>query len=218
VPKPSPRGEHSYMEEPTISDLGVESLSPYKPPITDLLVPLLIQLSPPRVTHHEHQIVLQASMEENASTSSGSPHTPSMCYTEPSQPTGQKSTHTGSFLLHWPEELSTMALLFPFREIYTHKQPCEIYPLYTLRDRTLRFHEFGGQASCLSDPRNPKLYRSAFSLSVAPFSLSRFSEVTMSSNLSPRFPKPELPKLRCACKVYFSTTLHSTGISDFAIS
>jgi hypothetical protein len=40
----------------------------------------------------------------------------------------------------------------------------------------------------------------------------------MSSNSSPRLPKPELPKLRCARKVDFSTTLHSIGISDFAIS
>jgi hypothetical protein len=27
--------------------------------------------------HHEHQIILQAAMEENAATSTGSPHTPS---------------------------------------------------------------------------------------------------------------------------------------------
>jgi hypothetical protein len=77
VPEPSPRGEHSFPEGPTISDLGVEALGPYNSLITDLSVPLLIQLSPPRVTHHERQIILQATMEENVATSSGSPHTPS---------------------------------------------------------------------------------------------------------------------------------------------
>jgi hypothetical protein len=77
VPEPTLRGEHSFLEEPTIFDLGAEDLDPYNPPINDLSVPLLIQLSPPRVTHHEHQIVLQVAMEENATTSSGSPHTPS---------------------------------------------------------------------------------------------------------------------------------------------
>jgi hypothetical protein len=78
VPEPSLRGEHSNPEEPTISDLGVEALGHFNPPITDLSVPLLIQVVPPRVTHHERQIVLQAVMEENVATSSGSPHTPSM--------------------------------------------------------------------------------------------------------------------------------------------
>jgi hypothetical protein len=77
VPEPAPRGEHSNPEEPTISDLGAEALGPFNPPITDLSAPLLIQLAPPRVTHHERQIVLQAAMEENVATSSGSPHTPS---------------------------------------------------------------------------------------------------------------------------------------------
>jgi hypothetical protein len=77
VPEPTLRGEHSYPEEPTISDLGVEDLGLYNPLITNLLMPLLIQLSPPRVTHQERQIVLQVAMEENVATSSGSPHTPS---------------------------------------------------------------------------------------------------------------------------------------------
>jgi hypothetical protein len=65
------------LEEPTISDLGAEALRPYNSPITDLSVPIMVQVVPPRVTHHEHQIVLQAAMEENVATSSGSPHTPS---------------------------------------------------------------------------------------------------------------------------------------------
>jgi hypothetical protein len=77
VPKPSPRGEHSNPEESIIFYLGVEALRPYNPPITNLLVQVLIQVVPPRVTHHEHQIVLQAVMEKNLNTSSRSPHTPS---------------------------------------------------------------------------------------------------------------------------------------------
>jgi hypothetical protein len=65
------------MEGPTIFYLGEESLSLYNSTITDLLMPLLIPLAPPRVTHHEHQIILQAAMEENGTTSSGSLDTPS---------------------------------------------------------------------------------------------------------------------------------------------
>jgi hypothetical protein len=68
-------------EEPTISDLGVEALGLYNSLITKFLVPLLIQLSPPRVMHHEHQIVLQVEMETNVATLSGIPHTPSTSIT-----------------------------------------------------------------------------------------------------------------------------------------
>jgi hypothetical protein len=74
VPEPSLRGEHSNPEEPTISSLGEESLVTFTPPIIDLSASLLIQVFPPSITHQEHQIVLQAAMEENATTSSGSPH------------------------------------------------------------------------------------------------------------------------------------------------
>jgi hypothetical protein len=77
IPKLSLRGEHSNLEEPIISDLRAEALGPYNPSITDLSAPVMIQVVPPRVTHHQHQIVLQVVMEENAATSSGSPHTPS---------------------------------------------------------------------------------------------------------------------------------------------
>jgi hypothetical protein len=52
------------LEEPTISDLGAEALGSYNPPVTDLSVPIVVQVVPPRVTHREHQIVLQATMEE----------------------------------------------------------------------------------------------------------------------------------------------------------
>jgi hypothetical protein len=81
VPEPSLRGENSFLEEPNISNLGVKSLGLYKPSIIDLSMPLLIQLAPPRVMHRERQIVLQAMMEANATTSIGSPHTPSTTVT-----------------------------------------------------------------------------------------------------------------------------------------
>jgi hypothetical protein len=64
------------LEEPTISDLGVEALGPANPPITDLSASILVQVVPPEVTPSERQLVLQATMEENVATSSGSPHTP----------------------------------------------------------------------------------------------------------------------------------------------
>jgi hypothetical protein len=77
MPEPSLRGEHLNSEEPNVSDLGVESLGPSNSPITNLSVPIMVQVVPPRVTHHERQIFLQAAMEANAATSSGSAHTPS---------------------------------------------------------------------------------------------------------------------------------------------
>jgi hypothetical protein len=81
VPEPSPREELSNLEEPTISDLGAEALRPYNSLVTNLSVPIVVQVVPPRVTHHERQIVLQETMEANTTTSSGSPHTPSMAST-----------------------------------------------------------------------------------------------------------------------------------------
>jgi hypothetical protein len=77
MPEPSLIGEHSNLEEPTISNLGVEALGLYNPPINDLSVPIMAQVVPPRATHHKSQIVLQAVMEANDATSSGSAHTPS---------------------------------------------------------------------------------------------------------------------------------------------
>jgi hypothetical protein len=44
------------------------------------------------------------------------------------------------------------------------------------------------------------------------------STVAVSSNLSPRIPKPDIPNFRRAHKVDFSTPLFSIGTSDFAIS
>jgi hypothetical protein len=81
VPEPAPRGEHSNLEELIVYDLGAEYLRPVNPPITDLSMSILVQVVPSRVTPHECQIVLQASMEENVATSSGSPHTPSTAAT-----------------------------------------------------------------------------------------------------------------------------------------
>jgi hypothetical protein len=76
VPKPTPRGDYSTLEEPIFSDLGAEALRLANHLITDLSVPILVQVVPPEVTPSEHKIVLQAVMEENGATSSESPHTP----------------------------------------------------------------------------------------------------------------------------------------------
>jgi hypothetical protein len=76
VLEPAPRGYYSTLEEPTIFDLGAKDLEPANPSISDFLTPILVQVVPPKVTPAEHQLVLQAAMEENVSTSSRSPHTP----------------------------------------------------------------------------------------------------------------------------------------------
>jgi hypothetical protein len=76
VPDPSSRGEHLILEEPFISNLGVESLGPYNPPITDLSTPIFIQVLP-----YEHQVVSQETMEANAATSLGNTHILSMIFT-----------------------------------------------------------------------------------------------------------------------------------------
>jgi hypothetical protein len=53
-------------EEPIIFYLREESLGPYKPPITDLLAPIIIQVLP-----YERLVVSLGTMEVNATTSSG---------------------------------------------------------------------------------------------------------------------------------------------------
>jgi hypothetical protein len=75
-PDPSPRGEHLILEEPTISDLGEGSSWSYNPLITDLSVPIVVQVKP-----YERQVVSQVAMETNVATSSGNPHTPSTTVT-----------------------------------------------------------------------------------------------------------------------------------------
>jgi hypothetical protein len=72
----SPRVEHLILREPTISNLREESLGPYNPLMTDLSVPIVIQVKP-----YEHQVVSQAVMEKHVATSSGNSHTPSMVVT-----------------------------------------------------------------------------------------------------------------------------------------
>jgi hypothetical protein len=69
VPNPSSRGELSILEEPIISDLGAEALGPYNPPITDLSMPIIVQVLP-----YERQVVSPATMEANTATSSGNTH------------------------------------------------------------------------------------------------------------------------------------------------
>jgi hypothetical protein len=46
VPNFSPRGEHLIPKEPIISDLRVEALGLYNPPITELSVPIIVQVQP----------------------------------------------------------------------------------------------------------------------------------------------------------------------------
>jgi hypothetical protein len=53
VPDPSLRGQHSNLEEPTISNLGAEALGLYNSLVIELSAPVMVQVVPPRVTHHE---------------------------------------------------------------------------------------------------------------------------------------------------------------------
>jgi hypothetical protein len=46
MPNPSSRGELSILEEPIISDLRVEALGQYNPPITDLSMPIVVHVLP----------------------------------------------------------------------------------------------------------------------------------------------------------------------------
>jgi hypothetical protein len=44
IPDSYPRGENFNLEEPIISNLRVEDIGSYNPPITDLLVPIVVQV------------------------------------------------------------------------------------------------------------------------------------------------------------------------------
>jgi hypothetical protein len=66
MPNPSSREELSFLEEPIISDLRAEAISPYNPPITNLSMPIVIQVLP-----YECPIVSPATMEAHTATSSG---------------------------------------------------------------------------------------------------------------------------------------------------
>jgi hypothetical protein len=81
VSEPAPRGEFLASEESIISKLETEVFRPANPLITDLLASILIQIVPPEVTSSKHQLVRQAVMEANFSTSFRSPHTPVMTTT-----------------------------------------------------------------------------------------------------------------------------------------
>jgi hypothetical protein len=61
------------LEEPTIYNLGEETLGPYNPLITDISTPIVVQVKP-----YNHQVVSQEEMETNVATSSWNPHLPSM--------------------------------------------------------------------------------------------------------------------------------------------
>jgi hypothetical protein len=84
-----------------------------------------------------------------------------------SQPAGWKvGVHTGSFLPHSPK--NSDALLFPYREICTHKNPRGI-PSFHLGDRISRLRDVSGRAlaSQIPDIRRPintDLFLSGFSL------------------------------------------------------
>jgi hypothetical protein len=119
-PVTSLRGEHLIPEEPIISDLGAEALGPYNPPITDLSVPIIVQVEP-----YERQVVSQAAMKANAATSSGDSHIPSMTVTTggvppPNQPSSVRATmvSTASTSRNGPI-LSIVAITAPFTQSVT---------------------------------------------------------------------------------------------------
>jgi hypothetical protein len=57
VPEPVPREDTLAPEETTISDLEVEGFRPANPLITDLSVPILVQVVPPEVTTLDRHLV-----------------------------------------------------------------------------------------------------------------------------------------------------------------
>jgi hypothetical protein len=66
MPNPSSREEISILEEQIISNLEVEALGPYNPPIIDLLAPIVVQVLP-----YERLVVSPTTMEAHAATFSG---------------------------------------------------------------------------------------------------------------------------------------------------
>jgi hypothetical protein len=77
VPDPIPRGDTFSPEVTRISDLEAEGfIRPWNPLITDLSMPVLVQIVPPEVTSPDHRLIRRLAMEENDVTSTGSPHTP----------------------------------------------------------------------------------------------------------------------------------------------
>jgi hypothetical protein len=92
VSNPPSREEHISLEEPTITDLGVQDLGPNNPSITDLSVPVVVQVYP-----YECLEVSEAEMEPNPANSSGNSHIPSTTITTrgvppPNQPSPVRAT------------------------------------------------------------------------------------------------------------------------------
>jgi hypothetical protein len=116
------------------------------------------------------------------------------------QPAGRKVTYTGSF----PLTLARRALRIGSSISLSgnpHPQSTREIPPFTSGDQTSHFRESGGQASYLSISENPKTVNADPFLPYFRFLLIAISAVAMSSNPFPRFPKPDLPKLRCARKL-----------------
>jgi hypothetical protein len=76
VPNSIPREYILALEETSVFDLKDEGFRPANPPITDLSVPILVQIVPPKVTTHDCHFVRRLDMGANNTTSIGSPHTP----------------------------------------------------------------------------------------------------------------------------------------------
>jgi len=110
-----------------------------------------------------------------------------------------------------------MALLFPFREIYTHNQ-LQVIPPFIPREVIL--HTFANPLVKRLVPKSPRPENSQRWPFLFPFRifLIAISMVAVSSNLFPRFPKPNFLNFRCAHKVFLSTLLYSIRTSYFTIS
>jgi hypothetical protein len=76
----------------------------------------------------------------NLSEQNHEPATQGEGLTQPSQPAGQKSTHTGSFFSLGPEELSTGSSI-PFSGNIHPQENLVGLPLHTSKDRSSRYHE-----------------------------------------------------------------------------
>jgi hypothetical protein len=122
---------------------------------------------------------------------------------------------TGSSLLHGPK--NSKALLFPYREICTHKNLRGIPLLY---NREIGLRDFARSSGRALDSRIPETrYKSTltFSLSYRDFSYRDFATRDVKQLT---LPTPELPICRNsdARELTFQRSLHSIGISEFAIS
>jgi hypothetical protein len=100
-----------FPEEPTISNLGVESFGPYNPSITDLSMPIIVQVHP-----YKCQLVSQVAMATNVATSSRNTHTPSMAITTggflpPNQPSLVQTTTVSTASTSGNGPISSMAAI-----------------------------------------------------------------------------------------------------------